>query len=481
MTSTMPRQRPASRDAAAVRAVIYTRVSSDPNERGRSVSEQEDECRAVCQREGWQVVAVYSDNDRSASRYATKARPQYKRVIAAVDAGEADVLVTWEASRAQRDLTAYASLRDLCERRGVLLSYSGRTYDMTDADDRFGTGLDALLAERESDQTRKRVLRAVRANAEKGRPHGRLLYGYRREYDPATRELIGQVPDPVTSEVVKEAARRVLAGETPYAVAQDLDRRGVPTPRGGAGWDLTQVKRLCVNPGYAGKRVHQGRVVGDAAWPPLVDEATHLSLVAKLSDPSRRSQRDSAVKHLLSGIAVCGVCGGRLRVQKNRGFLAYLCTDGFHVSRLEEKVDELVQGVTVARLQRPDVLAVLADDGDETVATALAEAREKRARLDGFYDAAASGELTPAALARIEARLLPEIDEAERRAQRATVPAVVAGTAGPDAAARWAELTLPQRREVIDTLMTVRVHPTGRGVRTFRPEDVEIVWKGAVG
>src|SRR4051812_47776861 len=177
------------------RAVIYTRVSSDPNDRGRSVAEQETECRAVCARNRWDVVAVFSDNDRSASRYATKQRPEHRKLIRYIEAGKADVLVTWEASRAQRDLRAYADLRDLCEQRGVLLSYSGRTYDMTESDDRFSTGLNALLAERESDQTRKRVLRAVRANADKGRPHGKLLYGYRREYDPATRELIGQVPD----------------------------------------------------------------------------------------------------------------------------------------------------------------------------------------------------------------------------------------------------------------------------------------------
>ena len=49
------------------RGVIYTRVSSDPNDRGRSVAEQETECRAVCQRNDWQVVAVFSDNDRSAT------------------------------------------------------------------------------------------------------------------------------------------------------------------------------------------------------------------------------------------------------------------------------------------------------------------------------------------------------------------------------------------------------------------------------
>src|SRR3954469_11815229 len=398
-----------------MRAVIYTRVSSDPQNRGRSVAEQEAECRAVCDRNGWEVVAAFSDNDRSASRWATKERAEYRRLIGCIEAGGCDVLVTWEASRAQRDLAAYAALRDLCERRGVLLSYSGRTYDMSDADDRFGTGLDALLAERESEQTRKRVLRAVRANADKGRPHGKLLYGYRREYDPATRELIGQVPDEqdtvdetravvhrATAPIVREEAGRVLAGETPYAIAQDFNRQGVSTPRGAArGWDLTQVKRLCVNPGYAGKRTHRGKVMGAASWPPILDESTHLALVAKLGDPARRSQRTSAVKHLLSGIAVCGVCGGRLRVQKNRGFLAYLCVDGFHVSRRETDTDEYVTEVVLCRLARPDLADAFTDATDAKTAAALAEAREKRARLEGFYDTAAAGELTPAALARI--------------------------------------------------------------------------------
>ncbi len=461
-----------------MRAAIYTRVSSDPNERGRSVSEQEAECRAVCDRNGWEVVAIFSDNDRSASRYATKERPEYKRLIQFVEAGGCDVLVTWEASRAQRDLMAYARLRDLCEHRKVLLSYSGRTYDMSEADDRFGTGLDALLAERESDQTRKRVLRAVRSNAAKGRPHGRLLYGYRREYDPITRELIGQVPDEEAAPIVREAARRVLAGETPYSVAQDFNCRNIPTPSGAArGWDLTQIKRLCINPGYIGKRVHQGKVIGDASWPPILDEATHHGLVARLGDPKRRTQRDSAVRHLLSGIAACGVCGSRVRVQKNRGFLAYLCVEGFHVSRREDYTDALVEGVTVGRLQQPDLVQLMAAEDDEETGVALAEAREKRARLDAFYDSAAAGDLTPAALSRIEAKLLPEIAAAEKRAQRAAMSPVVADTAGPDAEQRWAQLSLPQKREIINTLMTVRILPTGRGARTFRPESVEIVWK----
>jgi site-specific DNA recombinase len=468
-----------------VRAVIYTRVSSDKNGIGRSVEEQEADCRAIAKREGWPVVAVFVDNDRGASRFSNGDRPEYRKLVDFLASGVVDVLVTWEASRAQRDLEAYVRLRDLCRASGVRWSYSGRLYDLSRTDDAFTTGLDALLAEREASVTRDRVLRAVRANAAEGRPHGKLLYGYAREYDQHTKRLTGQVVREDQAAIVREAARRVLAGETPYAVAQDLNARQIPAPRGGR-WDLTQVRRLVTNPAYIRRRVHRGKIVRGAEgveilaqWPEILDEATFHALTAKLSDPGRRTQRDSAIRHLLSGVAVCGVCGGRVRVQKNRGYLSYLCVTGFHVSRREDWVDDYVERVTVARLSRPDILELLAD-GDEQeaeVKAARAEAVEKRARLEGFYDAAAAGELTPAALARIEARLLPEIDSAETRARRVAIPSVLRDVAGPDAAEVWAGLPLTAKREVIGLLMTVRIMPTRRGSRTFDPDSVKIEWR----
>jgi DNA invertase Pin-like site-specific DNA recombinase len=463
-----------------VRAVIYTRVSSDPRGVGRSVEEQEADCRAIAERESWPVVRVFVDNDRGASRYSNGDRPEYRKLVDYLAGDVADVLVTWEASRAQRDLEAYVRLRDLCRARGVLWSYSGRTYDLSRTDDAFTTGLDALLAEREASVTRDRVLRAVRANAAEGRPHGKLLFGYAREYDERTGQLVRQVVREDQAAIVREAARRVLAGETPYAVAQDLNTRKIPAPRGGQ-WDLTQVKRLLTNPAYISKRVHRGKVVADvvANWPPILDETTFYALTAKLTDPARRTQRDSAVRHLLSGIAVCGVCGSRVRVQKNRGYRSYMCVSGFHVSRREDWVDELVENVAVARLARPDILDLLADDEHgEEIQAARAEVAEKRARLESFYDAAAAGELTPAALSRIEARLLPEIESARARAHHVAIPTTaLREIARPDAARVWRDLPLTTKREVISVLMTVRIMPTKRGGRTFNPANVEIEWK----
>ena len=103
----------------------------------------------------------------------------------AVAAGGLDVLVTWEASRAQRDLDAYLELRRLCAASGVRWAYSGTVYDLAHGSDRFRTGLDALVAEDEVEKMRSRVLRALRANANSGRPHGVVGFGFRREYDPS--------------------------------------------------------------------------------------------------------------------------------------------------------------------------------------------------------------------------------------------------------------------------------------------------------
>jgi site-specific DNA recombinase len=487
MTATLARPRPTTATpevAPPLRAAIYTRVSKDKGraadrDRGRSVEEQEAECRRWVERERWELAGVYCDNDRSASRYARKARPDWQRLTDDLAAGRIDVLVVWEISRTTRDRLVWAALVEACIDHEVKLCIDGKLHDVTDPDDAFTLDLASSLAVRESGVTRKRVQRAVKANAEKGRPHGKLLYGYRRVYDPRTGELVEQVTDPVTAPIVQEAARRVLAGETCYAVAQDFDRRGIPTPRGGRNWDLTMIRRLCVNPGYAGRRVHQGRVIGDASWPPILDEATHYGLVSKLGDPRRRTQRDSAIKHLLSGIAVCGVCGGRLRVQKCRGYLAYICTHNFHVGRREDWVDEYVTEVVLQRLERPDLADLFADDpADEERAAARARAAELRARLNEFYDKAAEGELSVDGLARIEARLLSEIEAATEQAKPAYVSPLVTEIAGTEARDRWAKLGLTARREIISCLMTIKIMPTVKGSRTFRPETVEITWRG---
>jgi site-specific DNA recombinase len=470
----------------ALRAVIYARVSQDPRQQLRSVSQQVDECTAECKRRGWTVARVFTDNDRSASRYATKQRPEYGRLIDFLRAGNADVLVTWESSRAQRDLEAYVRLRKVAEENGVQWSYKGRLYDLSRTDDRFTTGLDALLDERESSVTRDRILRDKRAHALKGLPGGQVPFGYRREYDPHTKTLLRQVVREDQAAVVREAARRIAAGETCYTVAQDFNRRGTLSPTG-KNWYHRTIRELVTRHAYIGKRVHQGKVIGDAVWPPILDDATFYACTGRFSNPARRNGRPGKIRYLLSSIVRCDVCGGRVVAAMKPGQASvYNCLGKKSANGANGRMgcvslnlalfDKHITALVIERLARPDAAELVADGrrADDAV-TAMGEAAEKRARLEEFADAAARGDLSPAALARVEERLLPEIEAAEKRAAVAQVDPVLRDVVRPDIGDIWENLPLTQRREVITALMDISLTPSmGRVMDTRR---IKIAWK----
>jgi DNA invertase Pin-like site-specific DNA recombinase len=470
-----------------VRALIYARVSSDPKAIGRSVDEQLAECVQRCETQGWDVAATIRDDNRSASRHAKQKRKGWEEVKRRIEAGGVDVLVTWEASRAQRDLAAYTELRELCERTKTLWDYSGTTYNLADRSDRFRTGLDALTAEDEADRTRERVLRAVRSNAAKGRPHGKRVFGYRRVYDENTGVLLSQEPDPVQAPLVREAAERFLAGESTRAIANDWNRREIPSPRAGErGWQLSQIRRLLTNPAYAARRVHQGKIIGKADWPAIFDGDTFDALVERFNDPTRRTSRRSPEVRLLSGVARCGKCGGPMSYAKQGGFgdrkerLTYTCRYKLCTARDLRQLEAFVTAVVIERLSAPDARAALSDDDAlAEVAVARAEATELRARLAEAVEQFTAGALSAATLAQIEGSLLPKIAEADKAARLSTLPTAARTlAAADDPAGRWLQLSHDQQREVIRTLLEVVVLPVAtRGRKAFDPASVRIEWR----
>jgi DNA invertase Pin-like site-specific DNA recombinase len=85
-----------------LRAAIYCRVSQD-NAGGASVAEQTAESLEVCEENGWTVTEVYDDNDIRASRFTSRQRPDWLRLIDALHADKLDMLVLWESSRGTRN------------------------------------------------------------------------------------------------------------------------------------------------------------------------------------------------------------------------------------------------------------------------------------------------------------------------------------------------------------------------------------------
>lgn len=469
---------------SALVAVRYNRVSDDKRKLSRSVPEQDTEGLAVTSENGWIDGGSYADPDMSASRFAKKKRPEWVKLVDEVlPSGRVGVLVLWEPARASRVLSTWALFLERCRDLGVLIHITSheQTYDLSKPRHWKTLADDGVKAVYDSEETSLRIKRDVRGHAATGRPYGKILYGYRRIYDDETKDFVEQVIVEERAAVVRDAADWIAAKKSLNSLVEHFHERGIPSPSGREVWSPVQLKKMVLNPGYLGKRVHQGSVFGDGVWPAILTEQQHLDCVDVLMAEGRPQERDGAVKHLLSGLVVCDRCEALLRVTPNHGRNYYACKKRCVAIR-QEDLEPFVCEVVFDRAGREDFAELLATGKDPGEAAAHGlEAQRLRAVLEGYYQQAEPDvpdheRLSPIGLARMERQYVPLIEAAERRAKESRVSPLLRAIAGPGLRGRWPAQDITQQREVVRALMTIRVLPVGRGKRAEPEDRVLIDW-----
>lgn len=463
------------------RAAIYTRISEDPLATAKGVERQREDAEALIAARGWTLVEVYTDNDITALR--GKSRPAYAAMMAAVGRGEFDQIVAYGLSRIWRNRSERAAGIDLLKNSGVGVALvKGSDIDMTSASGRMMAGILGEVDTAESEVKSERVARAAQQRAQEGRANGAVAYGWRREQqrDPSGRVVHWHdVEDAEQADVVRGIVADLLAGRTLNAITRELNERGVSTPLGRGAWLSSSVKKLALRDLNVALRTHRGVVVGPAASPAIIPQEDHDRVKALFAEPGRGHKKGGARRHLLSfGIGECGKCGSRLRVMTRGGHAMYACdTSAGCTGRRQTWVDELVTETVCARLARPDARDLFARD-DTEAREARTTADAIRARMDSAADAFAEGAIDARQLARITARLQPELEAAEKAAMTSidsVGPALLARFGGPDARAVWDGLELTQRRAVLTALgVRVILVPGLRGGAGFKPESVRI-------
>jgi DNA invertase Pin-like site-specific DNA recombinase len=456
----------------------YLRVSADPSGRLHSPAEQHDDNTRAAGSNGWRLGDPYAERDAvSASRYGSRARAAFDALCRDLVSGAfgADVLILWESSRGSRRVGEWVSLIEACETAGVHVHVTshGRTYDPASARDRRSLLEDAVDSEYESAKISARTRRSKAAGAAAGLPNGKVPYGYTRTYDPVTRRLVSQDPQPAEAAVIAELYDRLRAGHSLKAIARDFDARGVRT-RGSKGYpprpfSPAYLRDLALRPGYGGLRVHQP-VTGirdrrsvdgavPAAWPPLTDAETWHMVHAMLTNPSRRTSRPGRAVHLLSLIAACGQCGGGLTAtyrgggkRHDQGRRDYQCRDRSCVRVNAGELDAYAEAVMLAYLARPDVIAELragSDRGPE-LAKVRGDLAAARGELNALREQTAAGRLSVASLVAIEPGLTARITGLETRDRELSAPPELAAliTPGEDVSARWDAAPVSARRRI---------------------------------
>ncbi|HZN74782.1 MAG TPA: recombinase family protein, partial [Micromonosporaceae bacterium] len=405
--------------ATPLRAGVYGRESKDKT---KSVDDQLAAGLAAVSAEGWQLASSYDDGS-SASRFATKARKDWRQLLADIQAGQLDVVVLWESSRGSREPVDWFRWLGECRTAGVLIHVIShdRTYDVRRSRDWKLLAEDGVDAAYETERSSERVRRGVAAAAVNGTPHGAVPYGYLRRYDPATKVFAEQVPNPETAPVVREVFARVARNDPIARIVEDLNRRQVPSPAGRL-WGRQGIRALIRNAAYNGQRVHNGTTY-TACWKPLVDARTFTAANAVLDTPGRAKTKPGKRRWLLTYLAT-SPCGAPLHGQPERtGRKAmYACLGDGCVGIGQAELDEYVTRVVVERLSRPDARDMFVADDDQ-VAAAKDEIALLERQLDEARDSYGGPDgISAASLAAIERKLVPMIEAANTKVIASTVP-----------------------------------------------------------
>jgi DNA invertase Pin-like site-specific DNA recombinase len=449
------------------RAAIYCRVSQDREGAGLAVERQEQDCRALAERLGWEVVAVHTDNDLSA--YSGKPRPGYQAMLAALRAGTADAVICWHTDRLHRrsgrDRSgALDEYIDLCQARNIpTQTVQAGALDLATASGRMTARIHAAVARGEVEHQIERQVAARRQTAMKGRWAGnKRPFGYAAD---------GVTVDQVEAEALRWAAGQVLAGVALRQIARELNGRGIRSSTGRA-WDPRTLGRVLRRPRNAGLSVYRGQVVGPAAWPAILEEGIWRGVVAVLQDPTRRSNPGRPPRWLLTNLARCGVCGVPVisKARARPAMVIYTCPAAAHLSRPAADVDAFVEAVMVERLSRPDARDLLTPDPaidptglhlqDVALAGRLAELGRMFAAGEIEADTLRAGTND---IRQQRERITAELAATSRGSVLAGVIDDMADA--PHPAAVWAGLDLSRRRAIIEVVLTVTILPARRGRR----------------
>ncbi|MGH9279654.1 MAG: recombinase family protein [Acidimicrobiales bacterium] len=442
-----------------MRTALYARVSTDRQEKQRTIGSQLEALEAKAAAEGWRVALRASDDGYSGTSLD---RPGLDQVRDAAAARLIDAVVVLCPDRLSRSYLHQALVLDELARFAVSVVFiEGGLAD--DPHGRLVAQIQSAVAEFERTKILERNRRGKLYRARQGGVVASAAgYGYRKlaaaDGLPARLE-IREDHAAVVRDIFDWHANEGLSIRK---IAVRLIEAGVPTPKGGRLWATSTLDRLVRNPVYAGtlyynrhttlppsarlarhapghQPVNQLRPRDEwigVAVPPIVDADTWARSQARHHHNTRLSPRHvGADRYLLRYLVRCGECGRARsaltkKVGKRNETGYYCCTGTLPLHLREERLrctqpsaradelDQLVWDEVTRHLLHPELIlkACAAPITDQAPPPdgQLGELRAQRQRLLDAYQCCAI------TLTELEARRRPledrigELDQSSR-------------------------------------------------------------------
>lgn len=468
------------------RVAIYARLSDDRSGEEANVKDQVSALEAKAVLEGWEVFDVYSDNNRPASDPARKPRPEFLRLLEDAREGMFDAILIRYVDRLYRHPADLDVLVKACDQHSIVVvqEKAGHPLQLDTPNGMFTARILAAVGMLELEQKAVRQKDQTNRLLKSGAPRANVnAFGFNPN----------MTPHPVEAELVKEAYKRVLAKESLGSIIKDWNDRGIKTRRPNGknkgAWGYTSFRTLLLRPSNAGIRqaTVDGEVVesGKATWEGLVPEAMFRTVQEILTSADRVKHKGMvAKKHVLSHIMKCSRCSSPMRsgsttTRAGKVAKVYQCpASGCRMAVDYDVAEDVVLGMVTLLLVRQHAALKrfiagpaksISEKSDRVRALEL-EVEQILANADVSLD----DQLTLVGVRRKEQeQLRRQIAQSADRYTLASLitelregmPNVPLAEKQQIALVRFNRLELNQRKQIINTLVSVEVMPHNKSLR----------------
>lgn len=322
-----------------LKVAAYCRVSTSSDEQLESLSVQKEHYESyIKDHENWDFVGIYFDEGISGT--STEKRVDLVRMLEDCREGKIEFILTKSISRFSRNLVDCLSMvRDL-QGMGVGIYFEKENVNTKAMSDEFLLTMLSGIAETESTSISSNTKWAIRKRMEEGSfRQSSVPYGYAMKDG---RMII----DKNRAVVIREIFAGFLGGNGVYKIANELNAKQIPAPKGGK-WHASSVNQILSNERYMGDCLLQ-KTYTDSNYKKHLNHGEEdqfyvkdhheaiisredFELVQKLRKQHCEDRRieDGSGKyqkrHIFSGKLLCGNCGRYLVHQfiKGRGGIRY--------------------------------------------------------------------------------------------------------------------------------------------------------------
>ena len=322
---------------------LYERLSRDDEMQGESNSivNQKRYLEEYAQAQGFKNIRHFTDDGYSGTNFK---RPGFQEMIAAIEAGEIDVVCVKDLSRFGRDYLKVGFYTEIMfPEKGVRFIAINNSVDSANPTANDFTPFLNIMNEWYAKDTSNKIRAIFRSRMQDGkRCSGAIPYGYRRDPEDKNHLLI----DEEAAKVVRRIYQMVIDGMGSQAIANQLTADNVLIPSAyleqsehgesrnhsyhdPCRWNCTAVsyildkqeymghtvlgKTICEN--FKTKKRRKARpdelIIFENTHEPIIDAET-WHLVQKLRRRTRRKLANGSYSHRLSGLVYCADCGKRL-------------------------------------------------------------------------------------------------------------------------------------------------------------------------